>query len=44
MWEQAWHVPLYNSDFTIAHTADLTGVLVQPNVFRTDFYTAELVG
>jgi peptide/nickel transport system substrate-binding protein len=44
LWEQAWHVPLYNSDFTIAHTADLTGVLVQPNVFRTDFYTAELVG
>jgi peptide/nickel transport system substrate-binding protein len=44
MWEQAWHVPLYNSDLTIAHTADLAGVLVQPNVFRTDFHTAELVG
>ena len=44
LWEQAWHVPLYNSDFTIAHTSNLTGVLVQPNVFRTDFYTAELVG
>ena len=25
-------------------TPNLTGVLVQPNVFRTDFYTAELVG
>lgn len=44
LWEQAWHVPLYNSDFTIAHTTDLGGVLVQPNVFRTDFHTAELVG
>lgn len=43
MWEQAWHVPLYNSDFTIAHSANLKGVLVQPNVFKTDFYTAELV-
>jgi hypothetical protein len=43
MWEQAWHVPLYNSDFTIAHTTDLSGVLVQPN-FRTDFHTAELAG
>jgi ABC-type transport system substrate-binding protein len=42
MWEQAWHVPLYNSDFTIAHRSELQGVLVQPNVFRTDFYTAEL--
>jgi peptide/nickel transport system substrate-binding protein len=43
IWEQAWHVPLYNSDFTIAHSANLKGVLVQPNVFKTDFYTAELV-
>lgn len=41
IWEQAWHVPLYNSDFTIAHTSDLSGVVVQPD-FRTDFYTAEL--
>ncbi|MDP8959424.1 MAG: ABC transporter substrate-binding protein [Actinomycetota bacterium] len=44
MWEQAWHVPLYNSDFTIAHSANLQGLLVQPNVFRTDFYPAQLVG
>jgi peptide/nickel transport system substrate-binding protein len=44
MWEQSWHVPLYNSDFTIAHSADLQGLLVQPNVFRTDFYGAEFVG
>lgn len=42
MWEQAWHVPLYNSDFTLAHTSDLEGVLVQPHTFRTDFYGANL--
>jgi peptide/nickel transport system substrate-binding protein len=41
MWEQAWHVPLYNSDFTIAHSSDLSGVQVQPD-FRTDFYPVEL--
>ncbi len=42
MWEQAWHVPLYNSDFTLAHVSELQGVLVQPHVFRTDFYAASL--
>lgn len=42
MWEQVPHVPLYNSDFTIAHTAKLQGLLVQPNVFRTDFHKAFL--
>jgi peptide/nickel transport system substrate-binding protein len=42
MWEQAWHVPLYNSDFTIAHTTDLQGLLVQPHVLRTDFHRAFL--
>ncbi len=42
MWEQAWHVPLYNSDFTFAHASELEGVLVQPHVFRTDFYPASL--
>jgi peptide/nickel transport system substrate-binding protein len=41
MWEQAWHVPLYNSDFTVAHSTNLTGVVVRPD-FRTDFYAAEL--
>jgi peptide/nickel transport system substrate-binding protein len=44
MWEQAWHVPLYNSDFTLGISSDLKGVLVQPNVFRTDFYRASLNG
>jgi peptide/nickel transport system substrate-binding protein len=42
MWEQAWHVPLYNSDFTIAHSNNLHGLLVQPNVLRTDFHRAFL--
>ena len=42
MWEQAWHVPLYNSDFTLAHVSELEGILVQPHVFRTDFYPASL--
>jgi peptide/nickel transport system substrate-binding protein len=42
MWEQAWHVPLYNSDFTIAHSTDLQGLLVQPHVLRTDFHRAFL--
>lgn len=44
MWEQGWHVPLYNSDFTIAHVGELEGMLVQPNTFRTDFYQASLGG
>jgi peptide/nickel transport system substrate-binding protein len=42
MWEQAWHVPLYNSDFTLAHVSGLEGILVQPHTFRTDFHTARL--
>lgn len=44
IWEQAWHVPLYNSDFTIAHVSELEGILVQPHVFRTDFHQASLGG
>ena len=43
MWEQAWHVPLYNSDFTIGRVSNLEGVLVQPHTFRTDFHTARLL-
>jgi len=43
MWEQVWHVPLYNSDFTIAHSSNVQGMLIQPNVLRTDFHTAEIV-
>jgi peptide/nickel transport system substrate-binding protein len=43
MWEQAWHVPLYNSDFTLGQVEGLDGVLIQPNTFRTDFHAARLV-
>jgi peptide/nickel transport system substrate-binding protein len=41
MWDQMWHVPLYNSDFTIAHTANLEGLDVRAN-FQTVFYPATL--
>jgi peptide/nickel transport system substrate-binding protein len=41
MWEQLWHVPLYNSDFTIAHSAKLQGLDVRPN-FETLFYPASI--
>ena len=43
MWDQAWHIPLYNSDFTLAHSANLQGLIVLPNVLLTDFYQAEFV-
>ena len=41
MWEQSWHVPLYNSDFSIGHSASLVDLRVQPD-FTTDFYPAHL--
>jgi ABC-type transport system substrate-binding protein len=41
MWKQLWHVPLYNSDFTIAHTTSLKGLDVRPNFF-TQFYPASI--
>jgi ABC-type transport system substrate-binding protein len=41
MWEQSWHVPLYNSDFSIGHSASLVDLNVQPD-FTTDFYAAHL--
>ena len=41
MWKQLWHVPLYNSDFTIAHSANLVGLDVRPN-FETLFYPASI--
>ncbi|MGH8944851.1 MAG: hypothetical protein ACRDVL_01720, partial [Acidimicrobiia bacterium] len=44
MWEQVWHVPLYNSDFTIAHSSSVQGITIQPNVLKTDFHKAEVVG
>jgi peptide/nickel transport system substrate-binding protein len=41
MWRQLWHVPLYYSDFTIAHTERLRGLRVTQN-FGTYFYPARL--
>jgi peptide/nickel transport system substrate-binding protein len=41
MWKQLWHVPLYNSDFSIAHSTNLVGLDVRPN-FQTVFYPASI--
>jgi peptide/nickel transport system substrate-binding protein len=41
MWRQAWHVPLYYSDFTVAHARSLQDLRVLPN-FSTQFYPARL--
>jgi peptide/nickel transport system substrate-binding protein len=41
MWRQAWHVPLYYSDFTIARSDRLRGLRVTQN-FSTYFYPARL--
>ena len=41
LWRQAWHVPLYNSDFTVAHTRALRGLRVLKN-FSTHFQPARL--
>jgi peptide/nickel transport system substrate-binding protein len=41
MWNQAWHVPLYNSDFTIGLSDRLRGLRVTSN-FSTYFYPARL--
>ncbi|MEX2563384.1 MAG: ABC transporter substrate-binding protein [Nitriliruptoraceae bacterium] len=42
MWEQAWHVPLYNSDLTVAHVNSLEGLVVLPQSFVTNFHQAFL--
>jgi peptide/nickel transport system substrate-binding protein len=42
MWKQLWHVPLYNSDFSIAHSTNLVGLDVRPN-FQTVFYPASII-
>jgi peptide/nickel transport system substrate-binding protein len=39
LWQNLPHIPLYNSDFTVAHRADLTGVVALPN-FMTYFNAA----
>ncbi len=41
MWEESWHVPLYNSDFSIGHSANLEGLAIHPD-FTTYFYPARL--
>jgi peptide/nickel transport system substrate-binding protein len=41
LWENMPHIPLYNSDFTIAHRAALQGVVALPN-FMTYFNKATL--
>jgi peptide/nickel transport system substrate-binding protein len=41
MWKQLWHVPLYYSDFSIAHSTKLAGLEVLPN-FKTLFYRASI--
>ncbi len=41
MWKQLWHVPLYNSDFTVAYNTRLVDLDVRPN-FQTVFYPASI--
>ena len=41
LWQNVIHIPLYNSDFTVGHTARLTGMTVLPN-FATIFKNAVL--
>ena len=41
LWQNMPHIPLYNSDFTIAHRARLEGVVALPN-FMTYFDKATL--
>ncbi len=41
LWQNLPHIPLYNSDFTIAHAKDLSGVKTLPNFF-TYFNAASL--
>lgn len=41
LWDQLWHVPLYNSDLTIANNTRLQGLDVRPN-FETVFYPASI--
>ena len=43
LWENLIHVPLYNSDFTVAHSDAVEGIVVLPN-FDTIFRNATLVG
>ncbi len=41
LWQHLIHIPLYNSDFTVAHAKNLSGITVLPN-FDTLFKGARL--
>lgn len=41
LWQNLVHIPLYNSDFTVAHLNTLSGLTTLPN-FMTDFRKASL--
>jgi ABC-type transport system substrate-binding protein len=41
LWQNLIHIPLYNSDFTVAHSASVQGINVLPN-FDTVFAKATL--
>ncbi|CAN5720700.1 ABC transporter substrate-binding protein [soil metagenome] len=43
LWQNLIHIPLYNSDFTVAHAASVQGIIVLPN-FDTIFRNATLAG
>lgn len=43
LWKMLPHIPLYNSDFTIAHSKSLSGIRALPN-FMTYFYPASFNG
>ena len=43
LWQNLIHIPLYNSDFTVAHSTNVNGILVLPN-FETSFKKATLSG
>ncbi|NEE03265.1 ABC transporter substrate-binding protein [Phytoactinopolyspora halotolerans] len=41
LWEQLPHIPLYNSDFTVAYSDRVRDLRVLPN-YETDFYPASI--
>jgi len=43
LWQNVIHIPLYNSDFTVAHANSVSGITVLPN-FDTLFKNASLTG
>lgn len=43
LWQNLIHIPLYNSDFTVAHSSAVQGINVLPN-FDTVFAKATLAG